>query len=77
MNILHMEVILLYTWLKVVYSRDKRPRYKGPFSMDSRERGFHIGGVYPTQDSSHLATVRMKQEEEANIRIIAKEKYEI
>ena len=41
-------------------------KYKGPFSMDYRERGSHIRGVYPTQYTSRIETARMKQEEEAD-----------
>ena len=48
-------------------------KYKGPFSMDHRERGSHTRGVYPTQYTSRTGTARMKQEEEADIRIIVKE----
>ena len=33
--------------------------------MDYRERGSHARGVYPTQDTSSMGTVRTKQEEEA------------
>ena len=48
------------------------PKYKGPSSMDNRERGSHARGVYPTQDTSALETVRVKREEEADTRIIEK-----
>ena len=50
-----------------------RPKYKGPFSMDYREQGFHARGVYPTQYTSRIGTARVKQEEEADKRIIARE----
>ena len=33
----------------------------------------HAGGVYPTQDSSRMATVMVKQEQEADTRVIARE----
>ena len=46
-------------------------KYKGPFSTDCRERGFHARGVYPTQDTSRMRTARAKQEEEVDTRIIA------
>ena len=49
--------------------RDRNTR--APFSMDYRERG-----VYPTQYTSRMGTARVKQEEEADKRIIVKE-YEI
>ena len=41
--------------------------------MDCRERGSHTQGVYPTQDTSGLGTAGVKQEEEADTRIIAEE----
>ena len=49
-----------------------RPKYKGSFSMECRERGSHGRGVYPTrtQDTSRMGTARVKQEEEADTRII-------
>ena len=47
-------------------SRSKIPKYKGPFSMDCRERGSYARGVYPTQDTSRMGTVRVKQEEETD-----------
>ena len=34
--------------------------------MDCREQGFHARGVYPTQDTSRMETVREKEEVEAN-----------
>ena len=40
--------------------------------MDYMERGSHAQGVYPTQDTSRIGTARVKQEEEANTRIIVK-----
>ena len=45
--------------------------------MNNRERGSRARGVYPTQDTSHMGTARVKQEEEANLRIIVKEECEI
>ena len=41
--------------------------------MDYRERGSYVRGVYPTQYTSRIGSVRMKQEEEADTRIIVKE----
>ena len=32
----------------------KRLRYKGPFSVDYKERRSHARGVYPTQDTSGI-----------------------
>ena len=40
--------------------------------MDYSERGSHARGVYPTQYTSRIGTARMKQEEEADTRIIVK-----
>ena len=37
-----------------------------------RERGSHAR-VYPTQNTSRIGTARMKQEEEADTRIVVKE----
>ena len=51
----------------------KRPKYKGPFSMDYRERRSHARGVYPTQYTSLMGTERIKQEEEtetSNTRVV-------
>ena len=48
---------------------DKK-KYKGPFSMDYRERGSHARGVYPTQYTMRLETARAKQEEETDTRIM-------
>ena len=39
--------------------------------MDCRERGSHARAVYPTQDTSRMGTAGVKQEEEADTRIIA------
>ena len=36
------------------------------------QRGSHGQSVYPTQDTSHMGTARVKQEEEADTRIIAR-----
>ena len=41
--------------------------------MDCTERGSHARGVYSTQDTSRMATARVKQEEEADTRKIARE----
>ena len=48
----------------------KRPKYKGPFSMNYREQGSHALGVYPTQYTSLMETARVKQEEGADTIII-------
>ena len=45
--------------------------------MNYRERGSHARGVYPTRDTSRMGTARVKQEEEADTRILVKEHYEI
>ena len=44
--------------------------------MGNRERELRARGEYPTQDTSRMATVRVKQEEEADSRMKAREKYE-
>ena len=43
------------------------------FSMEYRELGFHVQCVYLTKDTSRMGTVRVKQEEEADTRIIVRE----
>ena len=40
--------------------------------MDYQKMGTHARGVYPTQHTSRMGTARMKQEEEADTRIIVK-----
>ena len=40
--------------------------------MDYRERRSHGLGVYPTKDTSRMGTVRVKQEKEADTRIMQK-----
>ena len=40
--------------------------------MDYRERESHARDVYPTQYTTRMETVRMKQEEEADTRIVVK-----
>ena len=42
-------------------------------ALDYRKRGSHARGVYPTQYTSRMGTARVKQEEEADTRIIIKE----
>ena len=66
-------VLLLYTKIKAVVSRCKRPKYKGPSSMDYRERESHARGVYPTQDTSRIETAMVKQEEKVGTKKIVKE----
>ena len=41
--------------------------------MEFWERVSHARGVYPTQDTSRMGTVRMKQEEETDTRIMVRE----
>ena len=43
----------------------------GPISLDKTRD--HARGVYPTQDTSRMRPVRVKQEKEADTRIIVKE----
>ena len=45
--------------------------------MDYRGRESHARGVYPTQDTSLMGKARVKQEEEADTRIIVIEWYKI
>ena len=40
--------------------------------MDFRERGSHARGIYPTQDTSRMASTKVKQEEEADTRVIVR-----
>ena len=42
--------------------------------MNYRKRGSHARGVYPTQDFSRMETARVKQDEEADTRIMVKVK---
>ena len=48
-------------------------KHKEPYSIDCRERRFHARGVYLTQDTTRMRVSRVKQEEEAETRIIARE----
>ena len=48
----------------------KRLKYKGQFCINCRERGSHARDVYPTQYTSCMGTARVKQEEEADTRIM-------
>ena len=57
-------VIILYVYSSPCHTTKHGPR--GPKYV--RERG-----VYPTQDTSRMGTARVKQEEEADTRIIVKE----
>ena len=50
---------------------------RGTSSMDSRERGSHERGVYPTQYTSRMETARVKEAVRADTRVRVKEKYEI
>ena len=43
--------------------RHSASKCAGPSSMDNRERRLHARCVYPTQDTSHMGTVRVEQEE--------------
>ena len=67
-----------YTWFKVVLFHatkhdPKRPRYKRLFSMDYKERGpMHVVCI-PHRIFLRMGTARMKQEEETDTRVIAKE----
>ena len=50
-----------------------RPKHKKSFNMDYRERRSHARFVYLTQDTSRMGIARVKQEKEADTRIIVKE----
>ena len=41
-----------------VQFKHHRPEYKGLFSMDNRERGFHVRVVHLTQDTSRKRKIR-------------------
>ena len=41
--------------------------------MDCRERRSHAWGVYPKQDTSRMETAKVKEEEETDNWIVAKE----
>ena len=72
-------IIIIITRFREVLGRYRvvnRPRYRGPASTDCRDRGSHARGVYPSQDTSRMGTATVKQEEEADTRIIAKEEEE-
>ena len=45
--------------------------------MDFRERRSHARGVHPAQYTSRMGTARVKQEVEADTKVIVKEQYEI
>ena len=51
----------------------KRPKYKGPFTMDYRERRSHARGVHLTQDTTRMGAARMKEEKEADTKVIVRE----
>ena len=55
---------------RVVY----RTKCERPLRMNHRERGSHARGVFPTQDTSRMGTARVKQEEEADKRVIVRVK---
>ena len=65
---MELEAVLALRSRRVVH----RPKCKGSFSIDYRERGSHARGVFSTQDTSRMGTVRVKQEE-ADTRIITRE----
>ena len=52
-------------------------KYKGPSSMDCRERGSHARGVYTAHDTLRMKKAWVKQEEKADARIIVKEQQKI
>ena len=46
---------------------------RGTSSIDCRERGSHVRGVYHTQYTSRMETARVKEDVGADTRIIVKE----
>ena len=50
-----------------------RSKYKEQFSMDYRERRSNARGVHPTQDTSRMGTVMVKQNEKEETTIMAEE----
>ena len=70
---IYIDIFFISTRLRLIRVVH-RPKYKEPFRMDYWERGSHVGGVYPTQDTSRMVTARMKQEKEADTRTMAREK---
>ena len=40
-------------------------------SIDSKKRGSHARGVYPSQRTSRLEAARVKQEEESDTRFVS------
>lgn len=46
----------------------KRLKYKGPISIDSREKGSHVRGLNPAKDTSRMGTARVEQAEGATER---------
>ena len=62
--ILEVVILALYGFIKTCQ------KYKETSSMDYRERGSHARGVYATQYTPRMGTAKVKEEEEANKRII-------
>ena len=72
--LLRLTLLLLYSVIRALFSQYKIvAKYKGPFRMNNKERGSHARGVYLAQDTSRMGTARVKQEEEADTRMIVKE----
>ena len=44
---------------------------------NKKTKGSYARSVYPTQDTSRMGTTRVKEEEEADTKIIVKERHEI
>ena len=67
--------VILHMRLTTVLCQDvaKKTKFKGPFSINCRERGSDARGVYPTQDTLRMGTARVKQEEEADTGVIVKD----
>ena len=71
---IHRWVLLLYTRLKAVLSRcedaAKDQSTRDHLTWTAGERGSHALSVYPTQCTSRMGTARVKEEKEADTRII-------
>ena len=52
----------------------QRQKYRRSLGIDHRERRSQARVVYPQRDTSRMGTARVKQKEEANTRIMLKEK---
>ena len=63
-------VVVIVVVLALYGSITTHQKYKGISSMDCRERGSYARGVYPTQYTSRMRTARVKEEVEADTRVV-------